>query len=137
MEPVCRPASARGLSGGESPRRISTSSGSAAELGLHVVVEATTGQERESAVHCPYCRHNDSRVLDSRVSDDGTVVRRRRQCTACERRFSTQEQMQLMVVKKSGAAEPFSSFSSAACASSGAEPCRVSFGEVFNSSTLR
>lgn len=58
-------------------------------------------------MHCPYCRHTDSRVLDSRVSDDGTGVRRRRQCPSCEKRFSTVEQMQLMVVKKSGVAEPF------------------------------
>lgn len=58
-------------------------------------------------MHCPYCRNTDSRVLDSRVSDDGASIRRRRQCPACEKRFSTVEQMQLMVVKKSGAAEPF------------------------------
>lgn len=58
-------------------------------------------------VHCPFCRYADSRVLDSRVADDGSSVRRRRQCPQCERRFSTVEQMQLVVVKKSGVAEPF------------------------------
>lgn len=58
-------------------------------------------------MHCPYCRHTDSRVLDSRVFDDGTAVRRRRQCPKCERRFTTAEQMQLMVEKRSGVAEPF------------------------------
>ncbi len=58
-------------------------------------------------MHCPFCRSDDTRVLDSRVSDDGTSVRRRRTCGGCEKRFSTVEQMQLSVVKKSGAAEPF------------------------------
>ena len=58
-------------------------------------------------MHCPYCRHADSRVLDSRVSEDGSSIRRRRQCQACERRFTTIEQMQLVVVKKSGVVEPF------------------------------
>lgn len=62
---------------------------------------------KETRVHCPYCRHTDSRVLDSRVFDDGTAVRRRRQCPKCERRFTTAEQMQLMVEKRSGVAEPF------------------------------
>ncbi|MFT3861318.1 transcriptional regulator NrdR [Micropruina sp.] len=59
-------------------------------------------------MYCPYCRHTDSRVLDSRVADDGAAIRRRRQCPSCERRFTTLEQMQLVVVKRSGVAEPFS-----------------------------
>lgn len=58
-------------------------------------------------MHCPYCRHNDSRVLDSRAADDGGSIRRRRQCPSCERRFTTVEQMQLSVVKRSGVVEPF------------------------------
>ena len=58
-------------------------------------------------MHCPYCRHTDTRVLDSRVADDGGAIRRRRTCPACQRRFSTVEQMQLTVVKRSGATEPF------------------------------
>lgn len=57
---------------------------------------------------CPYCRHTDSRVLDSRVAEDGTSIRRRRQCPECERRFTTLEQMQLVVLKRSGVVEPFS-----------------------------
>jgi transcriptional repressor NrdR len=56
---------------------------------------------------CPYCKHTDSRVLDSRVSEDGGSIRRRRQCPACERRFTTVEQTQLVVVKRSGVVEPF------------------------------
>ena len=58
-------------------------------------------------MHCPFCRSTDTRVLDSRVAEDGTSVRRRRTCPTCERRFSTVEQMQLMVCKRSGATEPF------------------------------
>jgi transcriptional repressor NrdR len=58
-------------------------------------------------MHCPYCRHTDTRVLDSRVADDGTSIRRRRTCPDCDKRFSTVEQMQLTVVKRSGATEPF------------------------------
>lgn len=59
-------------------------------------------------MYCPYCRYTDSRVLDSRVAEDGSSIRRRRQCPQCERRFTTLEQMQLVVVKRSGVVEPFS-----------------------------
>ncbi|GII99445.1 transcriptional repressor NrdR [Sediminihabitans luteus] len=59
-------------------------------------------------MHCPFCRHSDSRVVDSRTSDDGSAIRRRRQCPACQRRFSTIETASLAVVKRSGATEPFS-----------------------------
>ena len=58
-------------------------------------------------MHCPYCRNTDTKVLDSRVSDDGSAIRRRRACGECNRRFSTVEQMQLTVLKRSGATEPF------------------------------
>ena len=58
-------------------------------------------------MHCPYCRHTDTRVLDSRVADDGGSIRRRRTCSACDRRFTTVELMQLTVLKRSGASEPF------------------------------
>jgi transcriptional repressor NrdR len=59
-------------------------------------------------MHCPFCRHTDSRVVDSRSSDDGTCIRRRRQCPECNKRFTTLETAALMVVKRSGATEPFS-----------------------------
>ena len=59
-------------------------------------------------MHCPYCRHTDTRVLDSRVAEDGTSIRRRRSCSECEKRFTTVEAMQLTVVKRSGATEAFS-----------------------------
>ncbi len=59
-------------------------------------------------MHCPFCRHGDSRVVDSRVTEDGAAIRRRRQCPACSRRFTTVEAASLTVVKRSGATEPFS-----------------------------
>jgi len=59
-------------------------------------------------MHCPYCRHPDTRVVDSRVTDDGAAIRRRRQCPECARRFTTVETASLTVVKRSGATEPFS-----------------------------
>jgi len=59
-------------------------------------------------MHCPFCRHPDSRVIDSRTSDDGLAIRRRRQCPECGRRFSTTETASLMVIKRNGVVEPFS-----------------------------
>ena len=59
-------------------------------------------------MHCPFCRHTDSRVIDSRTADDGSSIRRRRQCPECNRRFTTLESASLSVTKRSGASEPFS-----------------------------
>ncbi|WP_407318230.1 transcriptional regulator NrdR [Isoptericola halotolerans] len=59
-------------------------------------------------MHCPFCRHADSRVVDSRTADDGSSIRRRRQCPSCQRRFTTIETASLSVVKRSGVTEPFS-----------------------------
>lgn len=59
-------------------------------------------------MRCPYCRNADTRVIDSRAADDGTAIRRRRQCPECTRRFTTAEAISLAVVKRSGASEPFS-----------------------------
>ena len=58
-------------------------------------------------MHCPFCRHPDSRVVDSRSSEDGTAIRRRRSCPECNRRFSTVETPTLLIVKRSGVTEPF------------------------------
>jgi len=58
-------------------------------------------------VYCPFCRNPDSRVIDSRVAEDGTAIRRRRSCPECGRRFTTQESVILMVAKRSGVTEPF------------------------------
>jgi len=59
-------------------------------------------------VFCPFCRHPDSRVIDSRTSDDGLSIRRRRQCPECGGRFSTTETASLTVIKRSGVVEAFS-----------------------------
>ena len=59
-------------------------------------------------MYCPFCRHPDSRVIDSRTSDDGLSIRRRRQCPECTRRFSTLETASLSIIKRSGVTEPFS-----------------------------
>lgn len=59
-------------------------------------------------MHCPYCRHPDSRVVDSREAEEGTAIRRRRACPQCGRRFTTVENAILSVVKRSGVTEPFS-----------------------------
>ena len=58
-------------------------------------------------MYCPYCRHLDTRVIDSRTADDGAAIRRRRACPACGRRFTTQETVILTVAKRSGVTEPF------------------------------
>ncbi|MBF6354557.1 transcriptional repressor NrdR [Nocardia higoensis] len=59
-------------------------------------------------MHCPYCRHPDSRVVDSREAEEGAAIRRRRSCPTCGRRFTTVETAILSVVKRSGVTEPFS-----------------------------
>lgn len=61
-------------------------------------------------MRCPVCGHPESRVLESRPTEDGAVIRRRRECDACAERFTTYEKVQparLMVVKKDGRREPF------------------------------
>jgi transcriptional repressor NrdR len=61
-------------------------------------------------MRCPYCRENDDKVVDSRLADDGGAIRRRRECLACGRRFTTYERVEdvsLVVRKRSGVTEPF------------------------------
>ena len=59
-------------------------------------------------MNCPFCRNEESRVVDSRPADEGTSIRRRRECISCGSRFSTQEMAVLSIIKRSGATEPFS-----------------------------
>ena len=59
-------------------------------------------------MNCPFCRYEDSRVIDSRPSDEGSSIRRRRECAQCGARFSTSETAVLSIIKRSGATEPFS-----------------------------
>ncbi|RLB08852.1 MAG: transcriptional regulator NrdR [Deltaproteobacteria bacterium] len=61
-------------------------------------------------MRCPYCSKINNKVIDSRLSKDGKVIRRRRQCNECGRRFTTYERVELslpMVIKKDGRREPF------------------------------
>jgi len=61
-------------------------------------------------MRCPFCGHDETKVVDSRMSESQDAIRRRRECLACSERFTTyerREEMPLMVVKKGGAPEPF------------------------------
>lgn len=61
-------------------------------------------------MHCPFCQHAETRVVDSRVSEDGATIRRRRECEACGERFSTLETIELKlptIVKSDGRRQPF------------------------------
>lgn len=61
-------------------------------------------------MRCPFCHHEDTQVKDSRPTEDGSAIRRRRQCPGCGARFTTFERVQLReltVIKKSGRREPF------------------------------
>jgi transcriptional repressor NrdR len=61
-------------------------------------------------MRCPYCREDDDKVVDSRTADEGGAIRRRRECLACGRRFTTYERLEplpFLVVKRSGVTEPF------------------------------
>lgn len=61
-------------------------------------------------MHCPFCQHEDTRVIDSRESDDGSTIRRRRECEHCNERFNTFETAELKLpamVKSDGRREPF------------------------------
>jgi transcriptional repressor NrdR len=61
-------------------------------------------------VHCPFCDHGDTQVIDTRASDDGDTIRRRRRCPNCDKRFTTYERIELTmpaVVKKNGSRAEF------------------------------
>ena len=61
-------------------------------------------------MHCPFCQHTDTRVIDSRVSEDGVTIRRRRECAACGERFSTLETQEIKlpaIIKSDGRREHF------------------------------
>jgi transcriptional repressor NrdR len=61
-------------------------------------------------MRCPFCKRDDSKVLDSRESAEGTVTRRRRECLSCHKRFTTYERVEELmplVVKKDGRREPY------------------------------
>ncbi|AAO44334.1 transcriptional regulator NrdR [Tropheryma whipplei] len=58
-------------------------------------------------MRCLFCRSDDTKVIDSRTSEDGISIRRRRECQLCKRRFSTLETASLTVIKRNGTSEPF------------------------------
>jgi transcriptional repressor NrdR len=63
-------------------------------------------------MRCPFCDHSESKVIDSRESKNGLCIRRRRECLACERRFTTYEKIEeipYMVIKKDGKRQRFDS----------------------------
>jgi len=67
-------------------------------------------QAARRSMHCPFCQHADTRVIDSRVSEDGATIRRRRGCEACGERFSTLETIELKlpaIIKSDGSREAF------------------------------
>ncbi len=60
-------------------------------------------KERETYMKCPFCEHTESKVIDTRPTEEGVSIRRRRECLKCEKRFTTYEQietMPLLVVKR-------------------------------------
>ena len=77
----------------------------------HTFVDDAGNADRYGgAVRCPYCQSMDDKVIDSRMADAGAATRRRRECLACGRRYTTferVEELQLFVVKRSGIREPF------------------------------
>jgi transcriptional repressor NrdR len=61
-------------------------------------------------VRCPFCSADDDRVVDSRLAEDGVAIRRRRECSACNHRYTTFERIEevgLIIIKRSGDREPF------------------------------
>lgn len=61
-------------------------------------------------MRCPFCGHDETKVVDSRMSESQDAIRRRRECLQCAERFTTyerREEMPLMIVKKDGSTEPF------------------------------
>jgi len=66
--------------------------------------------EGGTTMNCPFCSHHESKVVDSRPTDEGQAIRRRRECIVCSKRFTTYEKVDeipLIVVKKNGNREPY------------------------------
>lgn len=96
------------------PRRVFSESRSrgTSVAGATVLQLPRRTSERSRAgggpMYCPFCKNEDTRVVDSRVFDDGQGIRRRRSCNECGRRFTTVESAVMAVVKRNGVTEPFS-----------------------------
>ena len=77
---------------------------------VSALLGGTTSCGEGLAVHCPFCNSEESKVVDSRDSEAGDAIRRRRECLACERRYTTYERLDevpLVVVKRGGSEELF------------------------------
>lgn len=79
---------------------------------LLIVNEVTIEQcnNETMTMICPFCNHNDTKVVDSRDTSDGKITRRRRECLQCQARFSTYEEVELLrliVIKKNGTKEDY------------------------------
>ena len=82
---------------------------------------------------CTYCGYPESRVLDSRPTDEGTVIRRRRECISCQRRFTTYEKveaMPLMVIKRDGRRQLFDIDKVRSGIIKACEKCKVSANDI-------
>ena len=82
---------------------------------------------------CPYCGQHDSRVIDSRISKDNTITRRRRACSSCQRRFTTYERIELMLpmlIKKDGRRESWDRGKIIAGLEKACEKLAVSMAEI-------
>ena len=67
-------------------------------------------RQKQKMMKCPYCGYKESKVVDSRPADEGNSIRRRRECLACEKRFTTYETMEslpMVVIKKDGSRQSF------------------------------
>ena len=93
-----------------SGRRARSSRASRRARGAGPVGRYGDGARYVGRVRCPYCRANDDKVVDSRSADEGESIRRRRECLACGRRYTTFERVEdlpLVIRKRSGVVEPF------------------------------
>jgi len=80
-----------------------------ARLVIHAV-SSRDSLRRESEMRCPFCKAMEDKVVDSRTSEDGICIRRRRECLSCGRRYTTVEtvkEIRVRVIKKDGSREPF------------------------------
>lgn len=75
---------------------------------VSTLVKSSAHVLERAPMHCPFCRDTDSKVVDSRGTEDGNAIRRRRECLSCGKRFSTVETVVLMVRKRNDVLEPFS-----------------------------
>lgn len=80
------------------------------EKNCDIMVQKNYFTKEDPAMKCPYCGYKESKVVDSRPADEGNSIRRRRECLACEKRFTTYETMEslpMVVIKKDGSRQSF------------------------------